>query len=266
VDRDAKAEPAGTALLERMQMRTLTLTLSLLAWTLIGSSAAHALTVSFGDSVHYWPGHANGTSDDAKDTIGTPDLLGGRAIFTGGRLTSIEIDYTGRFSPSPLGRNGSVIPGDLFINDLCDDDWDYVMKLVSSSQMPADYAAAAILDLDGEAAAYRWTGSDNTGHWSGFGIRDRHPYAWKGGGTQIDTGSLTGVDLYTGGFHTLVFNLGRGLQLSDTFCIGFGPSCANDVIFERIHAPVPEPSAALLFAASLLLAARGVRPGARSER
>lgn len=240
-------------------MRTLALPFALAASIVLSSGAAQALTVSFGDSVHYWPGYANGTSDDAKDTIGTPDILGGRAIFSGGRLVSIEIDYVGKFSLAAPGQKGSVIPGDLFINDLCDDDWDYVMKLVGSSQMPADYAAAAILDVDGETAAYRWSGSDNSGHWRGYGIRDDHPYAWNGGGTQIGTGSLGPVDLLSDGHHTLVFDLGEGLKLSDTFCIGFGPSCANDVIFERITAPVPEPSAALVFAAGLLAAVRRTR-------
>jgi hypothetical protein len=244
---------------EFFNMRILSLALPLLAGAVLASGPARANTVSFGDSVNYWSGYQNGTSDDSKDTIGTPDLLGGRAIFAGGLLKSIEIDYYGKFSLSTPGNYGSVIPGDLFINDLCDDDWDYVMKLVSSSQMPANYAAAAILDVDGEDAAYLYSGSDNSGHWKGFHIRDRHPYAWNGGGTQVDTGSLTGVDLLTAGNHTLVFNLGNGLALSDTFCIGFGPSCANDMIFERINAPIPEPSAALLFAASLLVAARRTR-------
>jgi hypothetical protein len=244
---------------EFLNMRIFSLALPLLAGAVFWSGAAQATTVTFGDSVKYWDGHANGTSDDGKDTIGTPDLLGGRAIFAGGLLKSIEIDYYGKFSLSTPGHNGSVIPGDLFINDLCDDDWDYVMKLVSSSQMPANYLAAAILDVDGEATEYRYSGSDNSGHWKGFHIRDRHPYAWYGDGTQVDTGSLTGVNLLASGNHTLVFDLGKGLKLSDTFCIGFGPSCANDMIFERITAPVPEPSAALLFAASLLVAARRTR-------
>ncbi len=239
-------------------MRILSLALPLVAGAVLLGGPAQATTVSFGDSVKYWAGHANGTSDDSKDTIGTPDILGGRAIFAGGKLKSIEIDYNGKFSLSNPGNYGSVIPGDLFINDLCDDDWDYVMKLVSGPQMPADYLSAAILDVDGESNAYRYSGYDNSGHWKGFNIRDEHPYAWNGGGTQVDTGSLTGVNLLqTGG--TLVLDLGDGLALSDTFCIGFGPSCANDMIFERITAPVPEPSAALLFAASLLVAARRPR-------
>jgi hypothetical protein len=240
-------------------MRFLALGLSLLTSTLVWSDRAQALTVSFGDSVNYWAGHANGTSDDTRDTIGTPDILGGRAIFEGALLKTIEIDYTGKFSLTAAGNAGSVIPGDLFINVLCDDDWDYVMKLVSSSQMPANYAAAKILDVDGVSTAYRYSGSDDSGHWDGFGIRDRHPYAWNGGGTQIGTGSLGGVNLLSGGNHTLVFNLGNGIAVGETFCIGFGPSCANDVILERISAPVPEPSAALAFAAGLLLAARRTR-------
>lgn len=240
-------------------MRTLALALSLIASTLVWSDRAHALTATFGDSVKHWSGFGNGTSDDTRDTIGTPDILGGRAILQGGLLKSIEIDYYGKFSLVAAGRGGSVIPGDLFVNVLCDSDWDYVMKLVSSTQTPADYAAAKILDVNGRSPSYRWTGSDDSGHWDGFNIRDRHPYAWYGGGTQIGTGSLTGVNLLTTGHHTLVFDLGPGLAVGKTFCIGFGPSCANDVILERIDAPIPEPSAAIVFGAGLLLAARRTR-------
>ena len=239
-------------------MRILSLALPLVAGAVLLSGPAQATPVAFGDSVNYWAGHANGTSDDGKDTIGTPDILGGRAIFAGGKLKSIEIDYNGKFSLSSPGHYGSVIPGDLFINDLCDDDWDYVMKLVSGPQTPADYLSAAILDVKGEDPAYLYSGEDNKGHWKGFLIRDDHPYAWNGGGTQVGTGSLTGVNLLQNG-GTLVFDLGEGLALGPEFCIGFGPSCANDMIFERITAPIPEPSAALLFAASLLVAARRTR-------
>jgi hypothetical protein len=203
---------------------------------------AGAVPVAFGDSVHYWPGYANGSGDDARDTIGTPDLRGGVANLAGGVLTSVSIDYVGPFSIVASGR-GSVIPGDLFIDAGADGDWDFIVKLVSGPQTRiTETSALQILDVRGESEAYLWSGSDNTGHFRGFNVRDQHPYAWAGGGAVVGTASLTAPSLLDNGLQTLV--------------IAFGPSCANDVLFERISAPVPEPGAALVFAAGLALVAR----------
>ena len=62
-------------------------TMALASMLALGAVDARAVTVSFGDSIRYWDGYANGTSDDSRDTIGTPDLRGGTATFdTMGRL------------------------------------------------------------------------------------------------------------------------------------------------------------------------------------
>jgi hypothetical protein len=226
---------------------------------LLAAPAAHAASVSFGDSVHFWTGWSNGSDDDARDTIGTPDLLGGTAELEDGLLTRVTIEYLAPFSLTSSGR-GSVIPGDLFLDRDADGEWDVVLKLVASAQTAiASYAAAPILDVSGEPASYLLSGSDDTGHWRGFRIRDDHPYAWAGGGTPIGAGSLTAPDLLANGQHALVFALGGGVAVGDEFVIGFAASCGNDVLLERVSAPVPEPSAALAFAAGLLLAARRPR-------
>ncbi len=227
----------------------------------LAAGQARATTVSFGDSVRYWSHYGNGTVDDTRDTIGTPDLLGGTATFSDstGLLTNISIDYTGHFSPVASG-NARVIPGDLFLDVGGDGHWDYVMKLVAGAQTPvANYASLSILDVSASASpSYLFTGSDNTGYWAGYGIRDRHPYAWNGGGTQIGTGSLAGFDqLASGG--TLGFGLGNGLSINGNVTIGFAPSCANDVLFANVSAPVPEPSAALIFGIGLVAVTRGRR-------
>ena len=228
----------------------------------VASAAANATTVTFGDPVRYWPGYANGTIDDSRDTIGTPDLLGGRAHFDDatGRLLSIEIDYNGHFSLVASG-NGRVIPGDLFLDVGQDGDWDTIVKLVGGAQTPvANYASLSILDVSGvDTPSYLMSGSDNTGHWKGYGIRDRHPYAWDGGGTEIGTASLGGFDpLAASG--TLVFDFGAsGLAVGSGFTISFAPSCANDVLLASVSAPVPEPTAALVFGLGLATLVRGQR-------
>ena len=221
-----------------------------------GDASATPVSVPFGDSVHTWPGYQNGTSDDGRDTIGHPDLQGGVAVFENGLLTSIRIDYIGPFSLAASGR-GTVIPCDLFIDVGGDGNWDYVMRLVAAPQTPvADYAALEILDVSGETEAYLWSGTDNQGHWRGFLIRDDHPYAWAGGGDLFGTGSLTAPSLLATGTQSLFFHFDVGIRTGDEVIIGFAASCANDVLYERISAPVPEPSAALLFAAGLFIATR----------
>jgi hypothetical protein len=225
------------------------------------ASQARASSISFGDAAKYWQGYANGTADDTRDTIGTPDLLGGTATFDDatGHLTGVSIDYTGHFSPVASG-NARVIPGDLFLDVGSDGHWDYVVKLVAGSQTPvADYASISILDVSAIVGpSYRMSGSDNSGYWSGYGVRDRHPYAWDAGGTPVGTGSLTGFDqLASGG--TLAFDLGIGLPVNGSLTIGFAPSCANDVLLETVSAPVPEPTGALIFGIGLAAVARGQR-------
>jgi hypothetical protein len=157
-----------------------------------------------------------------------------------------------------------VIPGDLFLDAGSDGDWDYVVELVAGPQTPvASYASLSILDVDGLAPAYLMSGSDDTGYWRGYGIRDRHPYAWNGSGTPIGTASFGAFSqLASGG--TLVFDLGAGLAVGPNVTIAFAPSCANDVLIEDIAAPVPEPTAALVFGVGLLVVMR-TQPNRRSH-
>lgn len=219
---------------------------------------AFATTVSFTDSTRYWSGHGNGTADDARDTIGTPDFTTGSASFDDatGFLTRVSFSYTGRFSPVASG-NARVIPGDLFLDLGSDGHWDFVVKMVAGPQTPvASYASLSILDVHTIGTpAYLFSGSDNTGYWQGYGVRDRHPYAWNGGGNAVGTASLGAFDqLASGG--TIAFDLGRGIPTTGGLSIGFAPSCANDVVLAKVTAPTPEPTAALVFGVGLTAVAR----------
>jgi hypothetical protein len=242
-------------------MRSLLGSLAIGLGVAVAGGTAHATTVTFGDAVKYWPGYANHTGDDAQDTIGTPDLLGGRAVIDDatGRLRSVQIDYTGHFSPVASG-NARVIPGDLFLDVGRDGHWDFVVKMVAGPQTPvANYASLSILDVHGLANSYLMSGSDNTGYWQGYGIRDRHPYAWNGGGTVVGTASFGSFDpLANGGM--LSFDLGAlGVPTRSNVTIGFAPSCANDALLANVSPPVPEPTAALIFGVGMIAVTKGQR-------
>jgi hypothetical protein len=106
-----------------------------------------------------------------------------------------------------------------------------------------------------QTPSYLFSGSDNTGYWQGYGMRDRHPYAWNGGGTQIGTASLAPFNqLASGG--TLSFDLGAGVPVYSNVTIAFAPSCANDVVRANVAAPTPEPTGALVFGVGLAAVAR----------
>lgn len=223
------------------------------------AGAAQATSVSFGDTTRYWAGYGNGTADDGRDTIGTPDLLGGTVEFQGGLITQVKIDYRGLISLAGSG-SGRVIPGDLFIDAGSNGTWDFVLDLVSGIQTPiANYAAASIIDVSGVTNSYLMSGRDNTGYWSGYNIRDNHPYAWSGGGSVVGSGGLSGPTATGNGIYTLTFDLGNGVWVGNTATIGFAVSCGNDVLRERVSAPVPEPSGALLFALGAFVVARRQR-------
>lgn len=219
-----------------------------LALALCGADA-NAATFSFGDTANYWSGFSNGTSDDGADAIGVPNITGGRAILDpSGDLTRVEIDYTAALSPVASGT-GHVIPGDLFLDAGADGSWDYVLQLVASADTAiGNYGSATILDISAATPSFILSGSDNTGHWAGYLIRDAHPYAWSGAGTAVGTGSLDPFnELASGG--TLGFNLGT-LAVGTQLRIGWAVSCANDVLYQSVA--VPESSTVLLMTSGLL--------------
>lgn len=230
--------------------------------------------VPFGDQSIFWPGWDNGSGDDNDDTIGVPNFTGGTAQFEGGYLTHLIINRV-------PGDNlyGVLSPGDLFINAGADNDWDYVVDLTSwttagpGSPDPAVgnqniYSVSLALD---SSTDYISSGTDNSGGWSGYYIRDDHPVAWNHTWYNtdgdpytveadpsayglvdfsgwVDTGGNP-VTSYTFDFTGLS---GGGLNVgTDPSIIGWTLNCANDVIYEEVN-PVPEPATILLLGSGLM--------------
>lgn len=226
----------------------------------LGAVSAHAEIVSFTDNHKYWDGWDNHTGDDNYDTIGIPNFTNGQAIVMNNSLNNLTFNRASGTDP-----HWSVLsPGDLFIDVGSDKTWDYVVDITSwaipgpgnpDPDPIAGYYNIYSISLGlNSTTGYIKSGSDNSGEWAGWLIRNNHPVGVKSCLLTDQVGSAYFSGWGDGSTTSYWFNF-DGLNLGDSgnFTIGWQPNCANDVVYENLrYTATPEPASVALVGVGLV--------------
>ena len=206
--------------------------------------------VEFGDEVYHWDGWGGVGTDDNNDVIGTPNL---KNDITGHHNNYAEITKLGYLEKVHFvyEKNSTTLhAGSLFIDIGADSTWDYVLQpaLRTLNTTNTIYHLTNGLDLNSPD----YIKSD---YFYNSGYRENHPVAIDSSKldvSEIGTFKLTDFKKRNANNGHVIFErFSIDLEGLD-FIIGFGPTCANDVIYETVNNPVPIPTSILLFGSGLI--------------
>lgn len=190
------------------------------------TGSAMATTLTFQDTMNYFPGWGNGTLDDSRDEIGNPQVESMNITFdetNNNLLQSVVVNMTNRRLDDTLFIN----------NDSAGQGWDFMILDTSSNESLG--AGGGFYSV---AENYKYTLVTETSE------RQGHPYGIEM--TDLTLINKTLPVIWDNVASTLTYDFSNyAIFLADKFNFGYAPDCANDVMM------VPEPASMLLFGAGL---------------